>query len=174
MVKLIAKSPCDGLLPIEIGGLTLTEILPEAITGVTPFKGKKDSISKALRATFPEPNRVVETQRAQVVWTGLDQAMVLGPRVKVPGAAVTDQSDAWAVMALEGEGAANALARLCPVDLRDREFQVGHTARTLLQHMSCSLSRLAENRYEIMVFRSMAKTAVHEIEPAMRTIAAQG
>ncbi len=53
-------------------------------------------------------------------------------------------------------------------------FEVGHTARTLLQHMACSLTRVAENRFEIMVFRSMAKTAVHEIETAMRTVAALG
>jgi sarcosine oxidase subunit gamma len=174
VARLIAKTPCDGILPLAVGGLTLTEVLPEAITSVAPFKGQKPCVSKALGGEFPGPNRVTETPAARIVWTGQGQAMVLGPRVAPPGAAVTDQSDAWAVMALEGEGAADVLARLSPVDLRDGMFQVGHTARTLLQHMTCSLSRVGEKRFEIMVFRSMARTAAHEIETAMRTVAALG
>jgi sarcosine oxidase subunit gamma len=174
VANLIAKTPCDGLLPLRFGNLTLTEALPEAITSVAPFMGQMPKVAKELGAAFPDPNRTTQSARARIIWTGQGQAMVLGPRTEVPGAAVTDQSDAWAVLALEGDGVADVLARLCPVDLRDGVFAVGHTARTLLQHMTCSVTRVQENRFEIMVFRSMAKTAVHEIETAMRTVAALG
>ena len=61
MARLIAKSPCDGMLPAEIGGTVLSEVWPEAITLIAPFKGKKGVVVTALKAqsgcAFPAPNR---------------------------------------------------------------------------------------------------------------------
>ena len=86
---------------------------------------------------------------------------------------MTDQSDGWAVMRLEGAGARDVLARLCPLDLRAPVFKRGHTARSLLGHMNASITRVGVNAFEIMVFRSMANTAVHELNEAMKSVAAQ-
>jgi sarcosine oxidase subunit gamma len=157
--------------------VTLSEVLPEAITSVAPYEGQGAAVSaaleKAARAAFPVPGRWTGGE-TRIVWTGPDQAMVLGPRVAPAGAAVTDQSDAWAVMRLEGQGAEAVLARLVPVDVRRVHFPPGHAARTMLHHMTCTLMRTGEHAFDIMVFRSMAATAVHHLEVAMKSVAAQG
>lgn len=176
MARLVAISPCRGLLPLSAGSVTLSEVAPEAITAVAPFDGQAAAVShaleKAARAAFPAPGRWTGAD-TRIVWTGPGQAMVLGPAVAPVGAAVTDQSDAWAVMRLEGAAAAAVLARLVPIDLRVVQFPPGHAARTMLAHMTCTLLRLDEHVFEIMVFRSMAATAVHDIGTAMRSLAAQ-
>lgn len=184
MANLTAKNAFGPLLPITHGALTLMETTPAAITWVAPYKGKLAAVSKALtkqiKAPFPDPNRVTGpaagtgNTTARVVWTGPDQAFVLGPLLKpITGAAMGDQSSAWATCALEGDGAADVLARLVPIDLRDEKFLEGHGARTILGHMNCVVMRTGAQRFEIMVFRSMAKTAADEIAHAMRTIKAR-
>lgn len=178
MARLIAKSPFEALLPVEVAGCVLSEVQSEAITSVAPFAGQEEAVSAALLsaigAGFPAPDRMTSADGVRIVWTGRAQAMVLGPAVAPAGAAVTDQSDAWAVVALDGSIARQVLARLVPIDLRDRAFPDGASARTMLAHMTCTLMRTGAERYEIMVFRSMAATAVHDLSVAMKSVAAQG
>ena len=88
-------------------------------------------------------------------------------------AALTDQSDGWAVVRLEGKGAGDVLARLVPLDLRPASFKRGHSARTDLAHMMASLTKVGENAFQIMVFRSMARTLVHDLKTAMEGVAAR-
>ncbi|MDQ2089444.1 sarcosine oxidase subunit gamma [Marimonas arenosa] len=178
MIELLAKTPCDGLLPRTIGTVTLTEISFEAITSVAPLTGQEDAVSGTLKAqmgaAFPKPGRTTGKAHARAVWSGLGQALVLGPALQpIPGAAMTDQTDAWACVALEGDGARDVLARLTPLDLRPSVFRQGHAARTELAHMSAVLMRTGESRYGIMAFRSMAKTLVHDVTEAMTSVAAR-
>lgn len=177
MTRLIAKTACDGLLPVSHGALTLSEAVPQAITSVAPYAGQEAAVSDALKqamgAGFPAPNRSLGKAGARVVWSGIGQALVLGAPVAPKGAAVTDQSDAWACLVLEGDGAADVLARLTPLDLRDSAFKRGHAARSLLGHMTCLFVRTGAVRFEMLVFRSMAKTAVHELSRAMQSLTAQ-
>ena len=177
MVNLIAKTPCGDVLPIQVGAMTLSEVLPEAITSVMPLNGQQKKVSSALKskigAGFPAPGRSTGKDTARVIWSGAGQALVLGPQVALEGAAITDQSDGWACMTLTGPLAAEVLARLAPVDLRNSVFEVGHVARTLLGHMVCVLLRSGPDEFTIMVFRSMAQTAVHELEIAMKSVTAQ-
>jgi len=165
------------MLPVSVGGLALSEVEVDAITSVAPFKGQEAAVSKALDAAtgcgFPAPNRMTSKAGTRVVWTGLGQAMVLGPAVSVDGAAITDQSDGWTVLALEGAGARDVLARLTPLDLRESRFKRGHVARSLLGHMNAVFICLGAERFELMVFRSMTHTAVHELTRAMESVSAQ-
>lgn len=178
MTDLIAKSPCDGLLPRIIGSVTLSETVFDAITSIAPFKGQESAVSDALKtqigAALPKPGRATGKPGSRVVWSGLGQAMVLGVAVPpISGAAMTDQTDAWTCVALEGDRARDVLARLTPLDLRETMFKRGHAARTELAHMSAILMRTGANRYGIMVFRSMAKTLVHDLDSAMQAVAAR-
>lgn len=174
MASLTPKTPFDGLLPISQGTLTLSEACYDSITWVAPAKGKDAAISKALEkqigASFPEPGKT----SGAAVWTGPRQAMVLGETVKpIIGAALSDQSSAWACCVLAGPQAKDVLARLLPIDLCDTAFAVGDAARTLLGHMNCVVIRRGADRFEIMVFRSMAASAAHEIQRAMCMVSAR-
>lgn len=179
MARLVATSALEGLLPLSAEETVLSEVSPGPIASVAAYRGRAKDVSAALKAAvgvgLPAPNRTQAKGGVRAVWTARDQAFVLGAAVgPLAGAAVTDQSDAWAVMELRGPLAAAALARLVPVDLRDAAFARGHTARTLLRHMTCSLTRTGAESWEIMVFRSMARTAVEELHTAMKSVAAQG
>lgn len=181
MADLIAKSPCAGLLPVSHGAVTLSELDMTTLTSLAPFKGQEEALSAALKAAhgmeFPAINRATGKEGARAVWFGQGQAMLIGPAPDAAlgkHAAVTDQSDAWALVRLEGEGSEDVLARLVPVDMRRVAFKRGHTARTQLQHMMVSVTRTGDNAFLILAFRSMAKTLVHDLETAMRGVAGRG
>jgi len=180
VVKLVEKTPAEGLLPLEINGISLTELVPAAITSLMPFDGQEAAASALLSSLLgmecPHPNRSTGRDGARAVWVGRGQIFVVGKAVDASvarHAALTDQSDAWAVFSLQGHGVEDVLARLTPLDLNRAVFKRGHAARSLLGHMSAVILRTGENTFEIMVFRSMARTAVHELETAMRAVAAR-
>lgn len=181
MADLSAKSPCSGLLPLTLGSLKLTEEQPQAMWLLAPYKGRQQALDKALQAAhgmgFPAPNRATGKAGSRAVWFGREAALLIGPAPEAAlagHAALSDQSDAWAVVRLEGAGAEDVLARLVPVDLRAQVFKRGHTVRTELKHMMASVTRTAPQAFQIMVMRSMAETLVHDLKTAMEAAAARG
>ena len=176
MPSLLEERAAAGALPVRAGALTLEPAAVEAITQLMPFAGRAEAVSEALRNVYgvglPAPNRVEAAGGLRLVWSGLDEALALGPPVAVEGAAVLDQSDGWAPLMLTGEQAPDVLARLCPVDLRPSAFGPGSAARTMLGHASVLLVAEAEGVL-ILVPRSMATHAVEEIGRAMEAVAAR-
>lgn len=174
MARLIANTPCAGLLPKTIGTVTLHEVNMGQVTLVVPYKGQQKAVSDALKTAlgiaFPAPNRTTGSG-PRAVWCGMGQALVMGAACPDLPAACVDHSDAWAVVRIEGADAVTVLARLTPIDLRAAVFKRGHTARTLVGHMTASVTRMGTNAFEIMVMRSMAGTLVHDLEQAAQNIA---
>ena len=181
MAELIAKTPCDGLLPIEIGTVSLSEQDAGHLTSLAPFAGQDAALSGALKTAhgmaYPAPNRATGKAGARAIWFARGQALLVGPAPDASlgaHAALTDQSDAWTVVRLEGAGAVDVLARLVPLDLRLSTFKRGHTARSTIFHMMASITRVGDTAFQIMVFRSMAQTLVHDLKTAMEGMAARG
>ena len=181
MVELVAKSPCAGLLPLTVGRTTATEVDAGTMTMLSPRKGHAEALGKAMQSAhglgFPAPNSAGTAGEVRAIWFGHSSAMLIGtePADAVREvAALVDQSDAWAVVRLEGEGAEDVLARLVPVHLRLVSFPVGATARSKIGHMSGSVTRVGEDAFWLMVFRSMAETLVHDLKSAMEAVAARG
>jgi len=183
-ITLAAVSPCAGLLPLQIGALTLSEDDPGHLTALAPYHGKAKALDAALKAAhgvaLPAANRMTSRSAgkdgARVLWFGRAHYLLMGPApdpALADQAALTDISDAWAVVRLEGAGAADVLARLTPIDLRPGQFEQGHTARTELMHMHAAITRLGDTSFQIMVFRSMAQTLAHDLGAAMRGVAAR-
>jgi len=76
-------------------------------------------------------------------------------------AAVTDQSDGYAVLRLSGASVPTILSKLVPLDLDPRAFQPGHIGTTIAAHIKAVLWRLPEldgslPSFEIAVPRSLA------------------
>ena len=67
----------------------------------------------------------------------------------------------------------HVLARVTPLDLRDGVFGPGDTARSDLAHMAASVTRIGPEAFRIMVFRSCARSFVHEMRSAMEGVAAR-
>ncbi len=180
MAELLAKTPCSGLVPVTHGAVTLDEVAVGPITSLAPYRGQRAALSSALTETvglgWPEPGRSTANGDARLVWTGRDQAFLLGaaPDARLGDfAAITDQSDGWAVLRIAGAGVEDVLARLMPIDLAPDRFAPGHAARTLCGHMTVSVLRLDTQAVQIMGFRSMAGTLVHELETAMAAVEAR-
>jgi len=173
---LIAKTALGGQ-SVTLGGVTLAEVELGPITSVAMLPGGAKAVAKGLRPlglTFPAPNTFATKKGARLLWTGREQAFLTGVAVSMlEGAAVSDQSDGWAVVALGGVAAGDVLARLVPLDLRLAVFPVGRVARTQLNHMNVILLRVGPTAFEIMVFRSMARTAWHELHAVMEMLAAR-
>jgi heterotetrameric sarcosine oxidase gamma subunit len=178
VARLIEKTACDGLLPVSAGRMDLVEIGPLRITSVAPFAGEEAAAAAALETMglgWPRPNRATAAGETACLFTGRAQAFLIGadPAGLRGKAALTDQSDAWAAMELRGPGVEAVLARLVAADLREKGFPPGSAIRSGLGHMMSVLWRVAPDRVRILVFRSMAATAVHELHVAMKAVAAR-
>lgn len=171
MARLIAKAPFEGLLPVEAGDVSVTEVDPGSVTFVQPLKGRAGAVSAALSeavgAGLPGPGEVLTGRGARLLWCGPGQALVLGAAVAPGGAALVDQSDGWAVARIAGGDARQVLARLTPLDVRPSVLFEGRTARTLLGHMTAQVTPAGADAFEVMVFRSVAGTFVHDLRRAM-------
>lgn len=166
-------------MPLCLAATELAEAPILSMTSVAPYPGRETQVNAALAPlglSFPGPNSHSATGAVRLIWTGRDQAFLIGaaaPEGLAEHAALTDQSDGWARLTLTGPQAEAALARLVPIDLRVKSFAIGSTTRAPLGHMSMILSRIADHGFEIMVFRSMARTAWHEIGDALEHLHAR-
>ena len=136
MDELAIRSPFEGLdLPMAIGDARLAELPRAPIRVIAPYRGREAAVSEALRAALgsglPQIGRTVPLDGGRLIWAGTGQWMLTGPAAAAAVsalaglAAVTDQSDGWAAMWLEGSDARAVLARLLPLDLEPAAFPEG-------------------------------------------------
>ncbi|WP_127104033.1 sarcosine oxidase subunit gamma [Pararhodobacter zhoushanensis] len=173
MADLISQPALTGL-PVTLGRATVAALDPGRVTSIAPYPGRDLSTALApLR--FPAPGEVVSNGSIRLVWAGREMAFLLGaPAPDLTGlAAVTDQSDGWVWVSLEGDDAAAVLARLSPLDLRPASFAPGTAARSTLNHLPALIIRTSETRFELASFRSMAGTLKEELHHAMQAVAAR-
>ena len=178
MARLTAKSPCAGLDLDRTGMFGLKETDYGSITSVAPFRGREREVSTALKSAIgtglPAPNRVTGKAGARIAWSGLGQALVLGPRVAAAGSG-RDRP----VRCLGQPGAQRSRAQwmFWPALRRWTCGTAGsgaaHAARSLLGHVPCLFLRTGATRYELLVFRSMTRTAVRELGRAIEEVTAQ-
>lgn len=180
MVELKAKSACAGLLPLNIGSVMVAEVVAGPMTSLSAFGDASDMAAALLAAhgvTLPQAGQSTANGAVRCLWFGRGEVLLIGAAPDaglVKHAVVVDQSDAWAHVSLNGAGVVDVLARLVPIDLRMPAFAQGQTARTQLGHMNASITRTGVQAFEIMVFRSMAATLVHDLKQAMAAVASRG
>jgi sarcosine oxidase subunit gamma len=134
------------------------------------FDGKVDELRARLRALygFEAPARPVIAQGhgLDLAWAGPEQWLaVSGERTvaerlaeELKGlAAVTDQSDARAVLRVSGPKAREALAKGCPIDLHPRAFRPGDTVLTAIAHVGVQIWQVDDApTFDLLVPCSMA------------------
>lgn len=181
MASLIETTAFAALLPVETGPWRLTAADPGLITSVAPFAGQTRKVAAALKPLglrYPAAGQwqQAETRPAEIFWAGHSTAFLCGalPPARLAGAAaLTDQTDGWAAMDLSGVAQDQVMARICPLDLRPTAFPVGSAARSMIGHMPAILLRRERESLRILVFRSMALTAVGDLSRAMAGLAAR-
>lgn len=83
-------------------------------------------------------------------------------------ASVTDQSDAYLILRLTGTQVRATLAKLVPIDVHPRSFQVGDIAQTVCAYMGVTLWRLEDGvqgdpAFEVWGGRSFAASLLEAI-----------
>jgi len=177
---LIAEPPLGGA-ETRIGAAALTALPQAPLHLVAPFPGAAEAMGAALMAAYgagwPAPGKSTASDAVELRWAGRDQALLIGADALPPEltghGAVTDVSDVYLRLLLTGhDAAAEILARLVPLDLRPARFAPGATAKSLLGHIAAQVTATEEG-IEIMVMRSIARSAFHEIENAMAGVTAR-
>lgn len=180
MPELIARTPAQGLVPVETAGARLTEAPQTPIWAIAPYRDKTAAVSDALQQTlglpFPAPGVVHAGDAARIAWSGLDQAFLIGagpPQGLEAHAALSDQSDGWTHLILEGPDARGVLARMVPLDLGLAACPPGSARRALLGHLPALILHQGGDGFEVLVFRSMTGTAVEHVSQTMTAVAAR-
>jgi methylglutamate dehydrogenase subunit D len=163
-------------LPLTVGQTTLDALPDTPMLSLAPFHGRDAETAAALGAALPPPGATAPLPDGMILWAGIGLWFLRGPGATrlTPArpAAVTDQSDAWSGFALTGPDATDTLARLVPLDLDPAAFRPGAVARTPLRHIPCLLLR-TDAGFELLVPRSLTRTAAHDLAEAMRAVAAR-
>ena len=180
MVEFAPCSPLTDALSLQRGDVTLHEVPLARITSITPFRDREADCSKALSVAhglkLPATGRIITKGGQSLRWVGRGVYFLMGDKAAAKSiakvAALTDQSDGWVVLRLEGDDARAVMARLCPLDLRAATFKNGHVARSEVAHMMAVVSG-NKSGFELMFMRSFARTAAQHIKDAMESVAAQ-
>lgn len=105
-------------------------------------------LSSAHALELPPPGQFSVNETLLVIWVGVNQWLAFGDMQTLPSlhtelhstlgevADVTDQTDAWATVAVSGEKACAVLERVCALDLSPAVFPAGSAARTTMEHLN--------------------------------------
>ena len=130
------------------------------------------AIGESASAPFAGGSTVLGLQR--------DQWFVLTPAADAPveavreavgeRPAVTDQSDAWVALVMEGPRATLALERTCRLDLHAEAFGVGRVARTAMEHIATVIHREGAERFVLLAPRSSAEWFARAVATSVRNV----
>jgi len=177
VAELSPNSPLNGY-DQTIGDMRLREVTDLDIVALAiPIKGTaklKRAINNGFGMKMPTPTLSVVNNTARLMITQPDQLFALQPRsphaenaiAKVIGdtAYITDQTDAWVVLELDGPSSRSALERVCQLDLDDNQFTINQMARTTMEHMVSTIVRTGEDQFLLMSPSSSARSFLHAIE----------
>ena len=164
------------------GPVALTEVTDRALASVAARLGREQEtaaiLADFLGETPPAPQRRCGGS-VSAFWTGPDQWMIDAPldthedlaaqlASRAEGAmSVTEQTDAWCRFDLTGDGLAEVLARLCPVDFQS--FEGGEAVRTAIDHLGCFVVCRSPEHACILGPRSGAGSLHHALMTAIRS-----
>jgi sarcosine oxidase subunit gamma len=168
--------PWDGIAsPGHLGisgetGITISPrhdlALAYVITSDKDQAATAELLLQRLGIELPLKPKATSRGDLTLVWSGPSQWLAVSTQAGLSRrlaealkgrAAITDQSDARAVLVLEGARVRDALAKGCPVDLHPRSFRSGDAAVTAIAGIGVQLWQAEESdALTVAVARSMA------------------
>ncbi len=162
---------------VSVPGVTLRVVNGRDIVRISPFAGKRDPASAALRKVCKMALPAVGKSSAKdgyvVAWAGLEAWMVMAPgkgrgglyaklaRSLRTSCAVVDHTHGVTGIDVSGERARDLLAKGCAVDLDPALFAVGACAATQMEHMGIHLRRTGEDAYQVLAPTSQVGSFWH-------------
>jgi len=157
---------------------------PATLVQVTARKGRQAELTAVITRTLgldlPEAGRVASAADKAALWLQPGCWLITAPaeqRGELPAtlaqaltgiAAVVDQSHGRCVIEISGGEARAVFARLCRLDLHERVFAPGHSAATLIGHVSCLIQRMDGDTpcFRLLVGSTFADWLLDEITAA--------
>ena len=184
-LKLEARSPLNGYSK-SFGNLRVEEVTGKALVSIAVPQGGNaklaTAIKKQLGAAWPEIGTTTTSPKgyqllgiqADMVLAVFDHPGGLSDDVIRKGlgdkAYCTDQSDAWVMIRVAGEGVYEALERICPLDISERNFAIGQVARTQMEHLGAIIVKEDKNEFLLMSASSSADDFLHAITVSVENI----
>jgi len=155
-------------------GVTLSERPFRAAINIRGAVDRLEELESVIGLPLPvQPLQSVSGDRITVLSLGPDEwllvvddadgtvaeQLVIALRTGLTGAgtAVTDVSDSYAVIGVEGVNVRDLLAKGCPLDLYPTKFHVGEAAQTLIGRADVILHQIDDKGFDLYVRRSFAE-----------------
>lgn len=158
----------EGLATIADAGLTGMITL----RGDLSSKEVKAAVKKAVGLGLPAQRQALSGQGTAVLWMSPDELLLICAHDRVAETLATleealrgqhflavNVSDARARLRVEGAGARETLAKLCPVDLSPEAFTPGMVRRTRLAQIPAAFWLDDSGAFHLICFRSVADYA---------------
>ena len=186
---LTASSPLGRHRTI-VDGASLIEVSPRSVVSVSPFNGHEVEFNTAIYNLFdgayPSNTKAFELtgENACILLPSSHSQWFLCFDDEVPDpvaaasdlfgkmtlnqVAMTDQSDAWVILALTGPLVYRTLERICPIDCSSPAMPIGTTARTIIEHLGTIVLRRPNDDngnpcFWLMSARSSAASFLHVV-----------
>lgn len=182
---LTASTALPVTTPLTIGSVTLSPRDDIAIASLAQRAQGETALNLALSeligAPLPGPALYITKGNVSAYWSGNGQWLLTAPyddgvlsdqikeRVKDAGS-VTEQSDGWVIIDLEGTGCLALLERLCNLNLS--KCIAPHVSRTVIEHIGVFLAVQQQGQsYRLFGPRSSAESLFHAVKQAAISIA---
>lgn len=180
-LRLEARSALGGYAQ-DFGKVRLAEVTDLGLAAVAMPQRGKTALGKAVRAAWglalPDAGQSVKKDGARLIRTAQDQFLLVvagqGPDIAVAAAEmlgtagyVTEQTDAYAALRIEGEHVRPCLERIVMLDLHDGAFPVGRAERTLMEHIGVIICREGSDSFLLLSARSSAHSFLHAVETSI-------
>lgn len=174
--------------PASYEGIHLSAFQPPAIVSMATPNGADDALATVLQTAYgielPAVGRAAISAKDSATFLRLaqDQMFVLfvAPATGKPTDAIrtaigdaaylTDQSDSWAALRIEGPQTRAALERICALDLHVDKFTPGTVARTAMEHLGVIMLCEAPDKVLMLSARSSADNFLHAVETSVRNV----
>lgn len=183
----LTAAPALGGCRQRFDGIVLEELPDLAIVSIaTPLDGEQaltDAVNDGFGTTMPKVGGSSLSHDGRTRFLGMapDQIFAVFTHDRpdarevvdetLAGTAyITDQTDVWVALHIEGPGARAALERICPIDLHPDAFAEGAAARTVMEHLGTIVVRDGMDSFLLLSARSSADSFLHAVETSIRNV----
>lgn len=173
-----ATSPLLGFTQ-TIGDTVVREVSSMSLISIATPLGGGDALDALLEKIFklkrPVAGKLHRSERGDAL-LGLqaDQCLLVSDFEAINSATalkqtlgdaayITDQSDGWVIVDIQGPLSRTALERICPIDLAEDVFTQHDVARTSMEHLSVIIERVGLSCFRLYSPRSSADSFLHSI-----------
>lgn len=174
-----SRNPLDSY-DQRFGETVLTEAVELSIFSIglaLQTDAALSSIKKHIGCDWPVAGQSTLNSDASYRLLGLqsDQVFALSSIAQTlpeldESAYITDQSDSWVGLRLQGPMALQSLERICPIDLHPTVFTEGSVTRTIMEHLAVIILSESTEHYLLLSPTSSAQSFLHAVETSLRNV----